>query len=354
MSLPNVILSFTDAAKTIRNRYDRGVVGMIIKDAAAIKNPAYIQTAEDIPSTYSAASKTAINLALIGNGQSPKNIVVYATGADAKDYSAALSAFSAIKIDYLCAPTCLTDGQVDAIKAWVLDQRKSNKSVVVGVLPNCAGDNEGIVNWATASCTASGTEYEAETYTARIAGILASTPISQSATYVSLPELTGCTTLSRTELDKADTAGQFICFFDGEKVKTGRAVNSLQTTSTGKGDQWKKIRVVRIMDIIRYDIAKLVEDDYIGHYSNSYDNKCILLSAIKQYFNDLVRQTALDSADVDFNNTAIKKYLEDNGIDTADMADSEIKQHSTGSWVFFKATIGILDAMEDIELDITI
>lgn len=354
MSLPNVILSFTDAAKTIRNRYNRGVVGMIIKDVAATKNPAYIQTKDDIPATYSAASQAAINLALIGNSQSPKEIVVYAVGADAEDYSAALSAFSAIKIDYLCAPTCNTDGQVDAIKAWVLDQRQSNKSIVTAVLPNCAGDNEGIVNWATASCTASGTEYKAETYTARIAGILASTPISQSATYVTLPELTGCTTLSRTELNKADESGQFICFFDGEKVKTGRAVNSLQTTSKTKGDQWKKIRVVRIMDIIRYDIANLVEDDYIGHYSNSYDNKCILLSAIKQYFNDLVKQTALDSAEVELNVTAIKKYLDEQRVDTSTMSDSEIKQHSTGSWVFMKATIGILDAMEDIELDITI
>lgn len=354
MSLPSVSITFTDAARTLIARTDRGVVGIILKDAVTAVNPAVITSVDEIPSTYSDLSKRSISMALTGYERSPLRVVAYAVGAEAEDYSAALDYFAGIKIDWLCAPSAKTDNQVDAIKAWVINQRSAEKSKVKAVLPNCAADDEGIVNFATGLTTDGENDYTAEQMCPRIAGIFASVPLTMSATYAELPEMTGCSSMSRTELEAADTKGEFIVFWDGEKVKTGRAVNSLQTTSKVKGDQWKKVRVVSIMDIIRSDLTELIEDNYIGRYSNSYDNKCVLIGAVSSYFDNLIQETALDSAAVSLNLDKIKAYLKEQGIDVSTMTDTEIRQHRTGSYVFLQATIGILDAIEDIVLDITV
>ena len=71
-------------------------------------------------------------------------------------------------------------------------------------------------------------------------------------------------------------AGKFVLLFDGTKVKTGRGVTSL-TTTTSKPALLKKIKIVETLDLIKRDLRLLVEDEYIGKYANSYDNKCVLV-----------------------------------------------------------------------------
>ncbi|NLH92504.1 MAG: phage tail sheath protein [Atopobium sp.] len=354
MSLPSITITFAEKAKSLLSRTDKGVVGMILKDAAPTTNPAILYDVDDIPSTASAASVTAMKMALKGYDKSPLRVEAYFVGEEATDYTAALNYFATANIDYLCAPICLTDNQVDAIKTWVIDQRTDEDSKIKAVLPKCAADNEGIINFATEEVYTGDTKYTAEQMTARVAGILASTGIDKSATFAPIPEATGCTTLSKTDLNKSDENGQLVAFFDGEKVKLGRAVNSLTTTANGKGDQWKKIRIINIMDIIKTDIHRIAEDSYIGKYAATYDNKCLLVGAIQNYFNTLITEGALYSAEVGFNLPRIKEYLVNKGESVNGMSDDQLKQHDTGSYVFLSATIGIADAIEDITLDITI
>lgn len=45
-----------------------------------------------------------------------------------------------------------------------------------------------------------------------------------------------------------------------------------------------------------------------------------------------------------------KQYLESIGVDTSDMDEQAIKEANTGSHVFLKGTISILDAIEDIDI----
>ncbi len=44
---------------------------------------------------------------------------------------------------------------------------------------------------------------------------------------------------------------------------------------------FQKIKIVDTLDIIHSDIRKVIIDDYIGKVTNSYDNKCLLIVAIK-------------------------------------------------------------------------
>lgn len=352
MGMPKITITFADAAKTLVQRSEYGVVGMIFKDAVPDKNPSVITEESEIPAGFSAPSILQIKNALKGYEKSPKSVIAYSVGAEAETYEAALNYFETVKIDYLVAPTCFTDGQVDALKTWVIAQR-ADDSKVKAVLPKCVGDSEGIINFATETCSDGTNTYAAEGMCARIAGMLASTPLTMSATYAPIPELTSCTKLTETEMNTAINAGQLIVFWDGEKVKIARAVNSLATLA-GKSAQWQKIRIVQIMDMIKYDITQLAEDNYIGKYSNSYDNKCVLLAAVTDYFNGLINSTALASASVALDISAIKAYLNEQGIDTSSMTDAEIKEQPTGDYVYLAATIKILDAIEDIVLPITI
>ena len=162
--------------------------------------------------------------------------------------------------------------------------------------------------------------------------------------------------LTREAMDAAVDAGKFILFHDGEKVKVARGVNSLQTTTQDKGDAWKKIKMVEVMDMIQTDIRTTAQDSYIGKYANSYDNKCLLVTAIKGYLVGLEQSGILQagSSSVGIDLAAQEAYLQSVGTDTSKMSQQEIKEANTADKVFLEASIKILDAIEDISLNITI
>lgn len=125
--------------------------------------------------------------------------------------------------------------------------------------------------------------------------------------YAPLSELSDCTRL--TDIDTPVDKGEFIVFYDGEKVKVARGVNSFVTTVDGKGDSFKKIKIVEAMDMINDDITKTAQDSYLGKYANSYSNKCLLLSAISSYFAQLQRDGIVSSYSVGLDADAIREYL---------------------------------------------
>lgn len=65
-------------------------------------------------------------------------------------------------------------------------------------------------------------------------------------------------------MDNAVDAGKLILNYEDGKVRIVRAVNSLVTKSEGKGNQYKKIKLIDIMDTIRNDIKTTIKDEWIG------------------------------------------------------------------------------------------
>jgi Phage tail sheath protein. len=199
------------------------------------------------------------------------------------------------------------------------------------------------------------TKFNAAQYCSRIAGLIAGTPATISCTFAPLPEVSDVARLSKSAMDEAIDAGKFILFHDGKKVKVGRGINSLTTTGS-KSPAFKKIKVVEAIDMIQHDIKLTAQDNYIGKYSNSYNNKCLLISAIRGYFKGLENSGLLEAdantAEIDLD--AQEAYLISKGINTSEMTENEIKVANTDDKVFLKATITILDAIEDISLSIII
>lgn len=356
MGMPSINISFTEVAASAIKRGERGIIAMILKESSVpATNPMVISSAAEIPNTLSDFNKTQLGLALKGYINTPLRVIAYFIDSDDEtlDYAGALAYLQTVKFDYLVCPTATTDSVSATIASYVATERTNNK-LIKAVLPNYTGDSEAIINYTTAAAYVDDTVYTAEQFCSRIAGIIAGTPLDISATYAPVPELTDCTRLTKAQMDSAVEAGELIIWFDGEKVKTARAVNSLTTLTSAKNTQFQKIKIVDIMDMISTDIRMTAEDNYLGKYANSYANKGLLISAIGAYFDVLIREGLIESYKIGIDVDANRTYLKGKGVDVDSMSDAEIMKANTGSYVYLTATLSVLDAIEDIVLPITI
>ncbi|RCX13261.1 tail sheath protein [Anaerobacterium chartisolvens] len=353
LGLPQILVTFKSKASSIITRGSRGIVALVLKDAS-VSAVSVVEAgdASAIPATLSESNRDIAGKAFIGGAKPPKKLILVVIPDNSTDYTGALSALETRRFDYLAVPGIDAAGAA-VVAGWVKDLRDEKDIKVKAVLPDTAADSEGIINFATGNIEVGAKTYSASMYTARIAGLLAGTPLNISATFWPLPEVTDIPRLTKSQYDEAIGVGKLVLYHDGEKVKIARAVNSLVTTTSDKGEDFKKIKMVDIMDMRHDDIKKTVEDSYIGKYPNSYDNKLLLVNAIKAYDEGMANDGLLDPA---FNNEtgidmqAQKEYLEGIGVNTSDMSDQQIKEANTHDRVFLQSNIKILDAIEDFTL----
>ena len=385
LGMPSVNIAFEEAGIEAIERSKRGIVALILEEPQdtitklltdhngtdnstikAITNPFVIFTTDDIPSELTDNNKDYIKKCLIGYTKTPYRVRVYlqATGdeksaTDANKFSATLKKVATDRFDYLAIPT-ITEAQCETVATWVKTNRENKFKKIKAVLPNYDADYEGIINFGNTSIVTKNKTYTPAEYTARIAGLIAGTPMTISATFAPLAEVIDCDKHDLDENDEKVNKGQFFIWFDGEKFKMSRAMNSLVTTTQGKLEAYQTIKTVDIMDMMYDDIRQTCQDYYIGKYTNDYDNKCLLMSAIMGYFKELEQGRLLqkDYSTIDINVGKVKNYQLEHGLYTkeelADMTEQEIKQLDTKKQVFLTAKIKILDAMEDIDLPISI
>lgn len=353
IGLPNIFINFKTAGTTAITRGQRGVVALVLKDS--VHKGANIYSApSEIPQDFSAYNLNQINLAYRGGVKSPLKLIVFVQPEASTDYSEAETYLESSDWDYLAIPG-ITATDALTIATWVKALRDAKDIKVKAVLPNTAADHEGVINFATDNFTVSGTSTMAKDYCSRIAGILAGTPLDMSATYAVLSEVSDCPHLTVEQYNTKIASGQLLLINDGAKVKIARAVNSLQTTTPTKSDSFKKIKVVDIIDQIHDDIKATANDSYVGKVPNNYDNKILLIAAIQGYLDSLVTSMLIDeNPTVGIDVSAQKNYLEAMGVTVSSMADQDIKEYNTSDTVFLSSSIKVIDAMENIQLNVTI
>ena len=389
LGMPSVIISFKEAGIAAIERSQRGIVFLILEEEQAvidkitintnaicgkaitgqaitgnteeqevIENPFVIYTTDDIPSELSENNKDYITKCLLGYVTAPYRVKVFLqakgkTGAD--KWQESLKKIAAERWDYLAIPT-IEEEPLETVGTWIKTNRENKYKKVKAVLPGYDGDYEGIINFSNKFIKTATKTYTSAEYTARIAGLIAGTPMTISATYAPLSEVIDCDKYDLDENDEKVNNGEFFIWYDGTKYKMSRAMNSLVTTTEGKQEGYQTIKIVDIMDMIYDDVRTTAQDSYIGKYSNSYDNKCLLIMAITGYLKELEKEGLLQAnySIVELDTEAIKNYQLKNGLYTkeelANMSNDEINQLDTKKKVFLKGKIKIIDAMEDIEL----
>lgn len=357
MGLPSVIINFKETGITAIKRGERGIVALVLKDASveALESHVLLTVAET-PEGLTAENKEQIQLAFMGYQTPPKKVIVVVIPEGAENYNDATKYLETIRWDYLAIPA-IQAGEVATIGTWIKSLNDTLDKKCKVVLPNHKGDHESIINFTTDNIVTVGKTYKTAQYCSRLAGMFAGTPMTISATFAPLPEVLDFDKKTKSEMDSAIEDGELILYNDGEKVKVARAVNSFTTTAQDKGDSFKKIKIVDAMHMIHDDIKKTAEDSYLGKYSNSYDNKCLLITAIQGYIDQLVLDGILDNS---YDNKVFLDveqqtvYLKSIGVDVSTMTEKEIKEANTKDKVFLGSNIKILDAIEDITLNITI
>lgn len=265
-----------------------------------------------------------------------------------------------LKFNYLAAPAA-DNTDTGTIVSWITARRDTDYMTVKAVVSaESAPDHEGVIDFQTDGILTADNNYaNAATYTKRqfcprIAGILAGLSLSRSSTYYVISEIADAVASSDPDTDI--NAGKLILVYDGDNWKIGRGVNSLTTFTATYGEDNRKIKIVEGKDLIRDDIRSTFEASYIGKVINDYDNKINFVAAINVYFRGLERSSVLDRRFANRADISIdlqRDYIETKGEDPNDYTDQEIREYNTGSKVLLAASIKLVDAMEDLTLNIS-
>lgn len=356
MGLPTIDVLFKTKAATAIKRSALGIVALILRDdtniATLASNVLTYKGIEEVnASDWDATNLDYINKAFLGT---PSKVICFKYD-DLEEIADILVQVGKTRFNYLAMPEATTE-ETAAIATWIKSKRTNEKKTFKAVLANVmVADNEGIINFTTSDIVVGETTYTAVRYTPRIAGILAGLPFTQSSTYFVLPEVE-----SIAESDDPNTdidAGKLILIHDGEKVKIGRGVNSLVTLGSEKKADWQKIKIVEIMDMITDDIRSTFEDGYVGKYPNIYDNQVLFITAINAYFKGLADDEILDPNAVNRAEVNVDKQRlawEGIGTDTSAWDEQKVKNTAFGSNVFLGGSAKPVDAMEDLDFEITV
>lgn len=351
--MPIIDVSFREAASTFVARSSKGTIGVILFGTADADAQHIMYDENDIPSSLSEDNRAYLERIFIGAVNKPKKVIAYVLATGTTAYTNALNYFETIKIDYIIGDPEITSALSGALADWV-EAERSNKHMVKAVLPSTASDSEAIVNFDTDGIYVGTDAVTTEEFVGRIAGLIAGTPITQSCTHAVLPEVTKVESKKRSELNAAITAGKFVLFNDGNKVKVARGITSM-TTVDGKIEAFKKIKIVEAADMIQSDIRTAIEDGYIGKMANTYDNKCVLIAAIAKYCRGLEADGILQpGSTVGIDVSSQRAYLIAQGVDVTEMSEQQIKEANTDDNVYININCKILDAMENFTISVAV
>lgn len=366
--LPQVLIDFKTKGVTAIKRSARGVVALILKcETTDVSNKYKIADVSEIPDkVFDEATTDLIKKCLDGT---PLRILVYtlpkANVQSAKNTQATLlKQLKHVRYNYIAAPTGTTQEQQD-LASYVKSERNIARKTVKAVVANVAADHEGIINFCTEEIkvpngkdTQGRTTYKTYTpieYTARIAGILAGLALDRSATYFKLTEVESVKVYE--DLTDRIDKGELHLFDeeDGEGVKIARACNSLQTFTTDKGQDFRKIKIIEGVDMVTDDIRDTFKKYYIGKYINDYDHKMLFVSAIMVYFGQLAGNVLDNRAGnkVDIDEQFQKDYAIIKGEDISKMTVMQIREYNTGSEIGLSGKVKFVDAMEDLKISFT-
>lgn len=349
MGLPIIDISFKQLAKSAVVRSQRGIVALILKDTA--KTSLTVFDEGDIPSSLTEANQGLIKDVLKG---APNKIELYVLGSDS-EISEALTCFEGVEFNLMCMPSAETS-DVTAIKTFIKKMNDVVKYKCDAIIANDKADSEAMINYTAKNIVVNGESVTTANHTARIAGLIEGTPLHQSITFATLSDVDSIENLTKEQADSRIDAGELILVREMGKVRVARGVNSLTTLTDTKGNAFQKIKLRKTLNLIHNDLRRVIVEKYIGKVPNNYDNKCILITEIKNYLDELATEQLIEKVNtVGIDLSAQKKWLKDNtNLDVNVMTEQEIKEANTQSNVFLAISLKVVDAMEDIVIAVEI
>lgn len=325
-----------------------------------------------VQSDVTIQSEVTVETTTIVTGTTMSNVTVTATVTATE----AFKELADVRVNYIAYPTGDAAGQ-ESLASFVSGQRKNRGKTLKAIVSNYAADSYSVINFTTGGikiANAAYTEaleavggdatlvdgsipqylnYTAADYTARVAGVAAGIALDRSMTYYVLPEVVSCAKYA--DADAAVNAGELILIDDkdGSGIKFGRGVNSYTNVTDSEGEDFRYIKIMEAIDLIKDDIATDFRANYIGKVVNNYSNKLAYTESINTYLNGLITLGVLDGSGtnrVEIDPDANREYARSRGVSVDGMAVSQLLQLNTGTHIFLKGTLSVANAMEDLKI----
>lgn len=349
LGMPSLTITIKKAVETVATRMKNGVVAVIVRDAGVTSGLYVLGSEVDIPTGLGTTVEDNIKRAFLGGDRRPQKVLLVVIGAEDDLVTKGCALLEAADFDYLSAPADVDEEEMTALVTW-LGKAREKYCIGKAVLPDHEADNMAVINFSSSGIVAGKETFTGADYCSRIAGLLAGTEISNSATLFPLDEVTAVDEIA--DLDAAVAAGKLFLFHDGRKVRLSRAVNSLTTVPPDQSESLKKIKIVEAVDLIRQQSKLLIDDRFRGK-GNSYDTKMLVVTVLHEFLTQLENEgiVELGTSYVELNLKKQRAWLKENGVDVVNMTDDQILKANTGSMIFIKMGGEVLDSMEDFDLE---
>lgn len=270
---------------------ERGVVAILQEMTAGEDGAVYTLTAErgDWPAEATREDKALAAEAL----KHAKTVLAYKLPEShgASDVATALAALRTVNFNVLCYPYDGASATANkaAITTWIKSMREDEGVKCQAVLANHAADSEGVINVTQGLVASGGASIPVTTVAAWVAGITAGASLVTSNTAVRYEGAIDVSPrMMRTEMEAAVKEGKFIFKADNsQNVTVVYDINSMTTTTSDKGEVFRKNRIVRTLDGVANDVSQIYESNYIGKVNNDQDGRSLLKSALVEYLNAL-------------------------------------------------------------------
>ncbi|NFN93617.1 phage tail protein [Clostridium botulinum] len=336
-------------AETVNTRATHGVLFLVLDDAIVTPGLYRYSKLKKVIEKYDIENKAIISTAFADYGI--KSLIV-AAGHSETGITGSLDKSLALlnKVNengWLAVPQITEESDKKKVADFIKSQRKEEDYPLKGVLYNHASDNEGIVNFTAKDLG----DIKSDVYSAFTASQLCTLGPNESITNCIAKNVTKCD--AKLDTDECVAKGELFLYNNGTNIVYSRGVNSLQTIETEQSETLSKIRIVEVIDLIKSDMRKIFETNYLGKMGNSYKNRKTLVNGLNSYLRTLSNEGYLsndEESTVELDVEATRKYLESKGINTDEMKDEEVLKAKLGSNVFIKVTLKCMDCIEDINI----
>ncbi|MEG1036610.1 MAG: phage tail sheath C-terminal domain-containing protein [Anaerovoracaceae bacterium] len=353
MGLPEILINFKNKASTAIRRSSRGVVCLVIKDSTKeTAKHEYKEIQDVIKEDWTSENYKIIEETILSG---PIKVIVFRLGTD-KAIADIKPELDATIFDWMCSISTDQTDVVAYVKARNL--ASMDRKIKAVTFKATAPDDEHVVNFVNEKIKrkSNASEVEGWKYLGRLTGILAAMPFTKSSTCFRLEDLERV--IEPADVNKAINEGGFVIINDFGEPKIGRGVNSLTTIKETQNEDWKSIAIIEAMDLIRADIYESFKKNYVGQLKNKYENQCLFISSVNQYFDALTKEDILSAeydnhAEIDLE--AQKRAWVKSGVEEAtSWSDMDVKKRPFKKQIFLNGKLMILDAMEDMVFNIGI
>lgn len=215
------------------------------------------------------------------------------TNEDYIDYLSAIELY-----DFNTMAISTKDSSIKAIVTnFIKRLREQEGKKVQCVLENYQeADYEGIISVKNGVILNDMTVISSEKAVAFVAGATAGANINQSLTYSTYDGAVDVDTrYTNKEIEAALKNGEIVFITNNGKAIIEQDINTLKTFTEDKNNDFRKNRVIRVLDGIGNDIKALYENSYIGKASNNEDGRNLFKKDIIKHLETLQGVGAIEN-----------------------------------------------------------